>query len=151
MPRYLFCLMMHVLNYCLFLYFKRNLNKRQNFSNITTCRCKLCKLGFFQYIFCQYSITWIQSTLYFLNFIIRWSILGSTLLSKSLYIYIDIKKVIHYFWIDIFELIWNLIFPLYIKLMQQKKVVFIVVFAYAAKEKKKLLNYGFFSLHKLYI
>jgi len=98
--------MMHVLNYCLFLYFRHNLNKRQNFSNTTTCRCKL---GFFQYIFCQYSIIWIQITFYFFNFIIRWSILGSTFLSKSLCIYNDIKKVI--FWIDIFELIWNLIFP----------------------------------------
>ena len=102
--------MMHVLNYCLFLYFRHNLNKRQNFSN-TTCRCRLCKLGLFQYIFCQYSIIWIQLTFYFFNFIIRWSILGSTFLSKSLCIYNDIKKVIQYFWIDIFELIWNLIFP----------------------------------------
>ncbi len=39
--RHLFCLMMHVLNYCLFLYFRHNLYKRQNFCNITTCRCKL--------------------------------------------------------------------------------------------------------------
>ena len=91
------------------LYSRHNLNKRQNFSNSTTCRCKL---GFFKYIFCQYSIIWIQLTFYFLNFIIRWSILGSTFLSKSLCIYNDIKKVIQYFWIDIFELIWNLIFPL---------------------------------------
>ncbi len=48
---------------------------------------------------------------FFFYFIIRWSILGSTFLSKSLCIYNDIKKVIQYFWIDIFELIWNLIFP----------------------------------------
>ncbi len=65
--------MMHVLNYCLFLYFRHRLYKRQNFSNTTTCRCKLCKLEFFQYIFCQYSIIWIQLTFYFFNFIIRWS------------------------------------------------------------------------------
>jgi hypothetical protein len=91
---------MHVLNYCLFLYFRHNLYKRQNFSNTSTCRCKLCKLGFFQYIFCIYSIIWIQSTFYFFNFIIRWSILGFTFLSKSLCIYIDNKKVIQYFWID---------------------------------------------------
>ena len=105
--------MMHVLNYCLFLYFRHNLYERQNFSNTTTSRCKLCKLGFFQYIFYQYSIIWIQLTFYFFNFIIRWSILGSTFLSKSLCIYNDIKKVIQYFWIDIFELIWNLIFPFF--------------------------------------
>ncbi len=54
--RHLFCHMMRVLNYCLFLYFRHNI-------------------------------------------------------SKSFYIYNDIKKVIKYFWIDIFELIWNLIFP----------------------------------------
>ena len=66
----------------------------------------------FQYIFYQYSMIWIQFTFYFFNFIIRWSILGSTFLSKSLYIYNDIKKIIQYFWIDIFKLIWNLILPL---------------------------------------
>jgi len=92
--------MMHLLNYCLFLYFRHHLYKRQNFSNTTTCRCKLCKLGLFQYIFCQYPIIWIQLTFYFFNFIIRWSILGSTFLSKSFYIYNDIKKIIQYFWID---------------------------------------------------
>ena len=37
---------------------------------------------------------------YFLYFIIRWSILSSTFLSKSLYIYNDIKKVNRYFLID---------------------------------------------------
>ncbi len=101
MCRQLFCVMMHVLNYCLaFLYFWHNLYKRQNFSNTTTFRCKLCKLGLFQYIFCQYSIIWIQLTFYYFNFIIRWSILGSTFLSKSLCIYNDIKKIIQYFWID---------------------------------------------------
>jgi hypothetical protein len=47
----------------------------------------------------------------FFYFIIRWSILGSTFLSKSLFIYNDIKKVIQYFWIDILKLLWNLIFP----------------------------------------
>jgi hypothetical protein len=109
--RHLFCLMMHVLNYCLFLYFRHNLYKRQNFSNTTTCRCKLCKFGFFQSIFCQYSIIWIQLSFYFFYFIIRWSILGSTFLPKSLCIYNDIKKFIQYIWIDFFELIWNLIFP----------------------------------------
>ncbi len=62
---------------------RHNLNKRQNFSNSTTCRCKL---GFFQYIFYQYSIIWIQLIFYFLDLIIRWSILGSTFLPKSLYI-----------------------------------------------------------------
>ena len=108
MCRHLFCLIMHVLNYCLFLYFRHNLYKRQKFSNTSTCRWKL---NFFQYIFYQYSIIWIQLTFYLLNFIIRWSILGSTFLSKSLCIYNDIKKVIQYFWIDIFQLIWNLIFP----------------------------------------
>jgi len=35
--RHLFC----QLNYCLFLYFRHNLYKRQKFSNSTTCRCKL--------------------------------------------------------------------------------------------------------------
>ena len=69
------------------------------------------KYRFFQYIFYQYSIIWIQLAFYFLNFIIRWSILGFTFLLKSLYIYNDIKKVIQFFWIDIFKLIWNLIFP----------------------------------------
>jgi len=72
---------------------------------------QIMQIGFFQYIFYQYSIIWIQLTFYFLNFIIRWSILGSTFLSKSLYIYNDIKKVIQYFLIDIFKLVWNLIFP----------------------------------------
>ena len=38
--------------------------------------------------------------------------LASTFLSKSLYIHNDIKKVIHPFWIDIFELMWNLILPM---------------------------------------
>jgi hypothetical protein len=71
---------MHVLDYCLFLYSRHNLNKRQNFSN------SRCKLGFFQYIFYQYSIIWIQLTFYFLDLVIRWSILGSTFLPKSLYI-----------------------------------------------------------------
>jgi hypothetical protein len=61
--------------------------------------------------FYQYSIIWFQLTFNFFNFIIRWSILGSTFLSKSLCIYNDIKKVIQYFWIDIFKLIWKLIFP----------------------------------------
>ncbi len=69
------------------------------------------QIRFFQYIFYQYSIIWIQFTFYFFNFIIRWSILGSTFLSKSLLIYNDIKKVIQYFWIDILKLLWNLIFP----------------------------------------
>ena len=101
---------MHVLNYCLFLYFRHNLNKRQNFSNSTTCRCRLCKSDFFNIFL---SIFNHLSSIYFLffNFIIRWSILGSTFLSKSLCIYNDIKKVIQYFWIVICELIWNLIFP----------------------------------------
>jgi len=98
--RHLFCLMMHVLNYCLFLYFRHNLYKIQNFSNTTTYRCKLCKLRFFQYIFWQYSIICIQLTFYFFNFIIRWRILGSNFLLKSVCIYNDIKKVIQYFWID---------------------------------------------------
>ena len=106
--------MMHVLNYCLFLYFRHNLYKRQNFSNTTTFRCKLCKLGLFQYILCQYSIIWIQSTFYIYNFIIRWSILCSTFLSKSLYIYImTLKKLF-----NIFELIWNLIFPIFRRFYQ---------------------------------
>jgi len=61
---------------------------------------QIMQIGIFQYIFYQYSIIWIQLTFYFFNFIIRWSILCSTFLSKILCIYIDIKKVIHYFWID---------------------------------------------------
>ena len=95
----LFCLMMHVLNYCLFLYKIHILYKRQNFSN-TTCRCKLRKLDFFNMFFYQYSIIWIQLTFYLFYFIIQWSILGSTFLPKILCIYNDIKKIIQYFWID---------------------------------------------------
>ena len=69
------------------------------------------QIWFFQYIFYQYSIFWIQLTFYLSNFIIRRCILGSTFLSKSLYIHNDIKKAIQYFRIDISKLIWNSIFP----------------------------------------
>jgi len=138
--KHLFCLMMHVLNYFLFLYFRHNLYERQNFSNTTTSRCKLCKLGFFQYIFYQYSIIWIQLTCNFFNFIIRWSILGSTFLSKSLciqwyiyqndifMIYLFIKKPLYTMifkkLFNIFELIWNLIFPSSVRFKNPKWVIF---------------------------
>ena len=85
--KHLFCLMMHLLNYCLFIYLRHNLYKRQTFSNTTTCRCKLCNIDFFNMFFYQSSIIWIQLTFYFINFIIGWCILGSTFfIKKPLYI-----------------------------------------------------------------
>ena len=95
---------MHVLNYCLFLYF------RQNFSNTTTCRCKLCKLDFFN-IFYQYSIIWIQLTFNFFKFYDSMEHLGSTFYQKAFIYTMILKKLF-----NIFELIFlnwyeTLIFP----------------------------------------
>ena len=97
---------MHVLNYCLFLYFRHDLNKRQNFNNTTTCWCQLDFFNIFLSIFSHLN----SINFLFLNFIIRWSILGSNFLSKSLCIYNDIKKVIQYFWIVILYSLFQLQF-----------------------------------------
>ena len=76
---------------------------------------QIMQIGFFQFIFYQYSIIWIQLIFYFLNFTIRWSILGSTCLSylsKSLHIYNDLKKGYSILSNWYFKLLWNLTFPI---------------------------------------
>jgi len=67
---------------------------------------QIMQIGFFQYIFYQYSIIWIKLNFYFFNFIIRWSILGSTFYQKAFVYTMILKKLF-----NSFELIWNLIFP----------------------------------------